>query len=124
MRDQSLTKRWLDTFPELLKLEPEHQAELLETIQSKRLNEGDVAYYQGQPCEAYVMCIEGRTRVFKRSESGRAILLYQVGPGETCVLTTSCLMAGSPFPAESTAETDVLHAALPATVFHGLLTTS
>jgi CRP/FNR family transcriptional regulator len=93
MRDQSLTKRWLDTFPELLKLEPEHQAELLETIQFKRLSEGDVAYYQGQPCEAYVMCIEGRTRVFKTSESGRAILLYQVGPGETCVLTTSCLMA-------------------------------
>ncbi|MGA7371304.1 MAG: hypothetical protein WBW37_01510 [Methyloceanibacter sp.] len=45
------------------------------------------------------MCIEGRTRVFKTSESGRAILLYEVGPGETCVLTTTCLMAGSSFPA-------------------------
>jgi CRP/FNR family transcriptional regulator len=67
------------------------------------------------------MCIEGQTRVFKTSESGREILLYQVGPGETCVLTTSCLMAGSPFPAESTAETDVLHAALPASAFHRLM---
>jgi len=70
------------------------------------------------------MCIDGRTRVFKTSESGREILLYQVGPGETCVLTTSCLMAGRPFPAESTAQTDVLHAALPASVFHRLLTAS
>jgi CRP/FNR family transcriptional regulator len=67
------------------------------------------------------MCIEGQTRVFKTSESGREILLYQVGPGETCVLTTSCLMAGSPFPAESTAETDVLHAALSASAFHRLM---
>jgi CRP/FNR family transcriptional regulator len=67
------------------------------------------------------MCIEGQTRVFKTSESGREILLYQVGPGETCVLTTSCLMAGSPFPAESTAETDVLHAVLPASAFHRLM---
>jgi CRP/FNR family transcriptional regulator len=67
------------------------------------------------------MCIEGQTRVFKTSESGREILLYQVGPGETCVLTTSCLMAGSPFPAESTAETDVLLAALPASTFHRLM---
>jgi CRP/FNR family transcriptional regulator, anaerobic regulatory protein len=121
MRDQSLTQRWLDKFPELLKLEPEHQAELLATIQFKRLNEGDVAYYQGQACEAYVMCIEGRTRVFKTSESGRAILLYRVGPGETCVLTTSCLMADRSFPAESTAESDVLLAALPASIFHRLM---
>ena len=96
----------------------------LAAIQFKRLSKGDVAYYQGQPCQAYVMCIEGRTRVFKNSESGRAILLYEVGPGETCVLTTTCLMAGSSFPAESTAESDVLLGALPATVFHWLLKSS
>jgi CRP/FNR family transcriptional regulator len=30
-------------------------------------------------------------------------------------------MAGSPFPAESTAETDVLHAALPASAFNRLM---
>jgi CRP/FNR family transcriptional regulator, anaerobic regulatory protein len=97
---------------------------MLAAIQFKRLTEGDVAYYQGQTCEAYVMCIEGRTRVFKTSESGRAILLYEVGPGQTCVLTTSCLMAGNSFPAESTAESDVLLAALPATVFHRLMESS
>jgi CRP/FNR family transcriptional regulator, anaerobic regulatory protein len=58
-----------------------------------------------------------------REESGRAILLYEVGPGETCVLTTTCLMAGSSFSAESTAETDVLLGALPA-VFHWLIKSS
>jgi hypothetical protein len=62
---------------------------MLAAIQFKRLSKGAVAYYQGQPCQAYFMCIEGRTRVFKNSESGRAILLYEVGPGETCVLTTT-----------------------------------
>ena len=41
---------------------------MLAAIQFKRLSKGDVAYYQGQPCQAYVMCIEGRTRVFKTSE--------------------------------------------------------
>jgi CRP/FNR family transcriptional regulator, anaerobic regulatory protein len=122
--DQDLTQRWLAAFPELPELEPEHRAEMLGSIRFNRLNEGDIAYRQGQHCHAYVMCIDGRTRVFKTSESGREILLYQVGPGETCVLTTSCLMAGRPFPAESTAETDVLHAALPASVFHRLLTAS
>jgi CRP/FNR family transcriptional regulator len=119
-----LIARMLATFPELEALAETHRGELLGATQFTRLRGGDIAYRQGQHCQAYVMCIEGQTRVFKTSESGREILLYQVGPGETCVLTTSCLMAGSPFPAESTAETDVLHAALPASAFHRLMSAS
>ena len=122
MTTDDLISRWLASFPELAELEEEHRRELLATTQFSRLRGGDIAYRQGQRCHNYVMCIEGQTRVFKTSESGREILLYQVGPGETCVLTTSCLMAGSPFPAESTAETDVLLAALPAGAFHRLTT--
>src|SRR3990172_4015242 len=117
----NLISRWLASFPELGELEDEHRRDLLTTTQFNRLRGGDIAYRQGQDCHAYVMCIEGQTRVFKTSESGREILLYQVGPGDTCVLTTSCLMAGSAFPAESTAETDVLLAALPASVFPQLM---
>ena len=121
---EDLISRWLASFPELGELEEEHQRELLAATQFNRLREGDIAYHQGQRCHNYVMCIEGQTRVFKTSESGREILLYQVGPGETCVLTTSCLIAGNPFPAESTAETDVLLAALPSSTFHHLMIAS
>ena len=117
--NQDLVSRWLAAFPELAELEDEHRGDLLGSTQFNRLRGGDIAYRQGQNCHTYVMCIEGQTRVFKTSESGREILLYQVGPGETCVLTTSCLMAGSAFPAESTAETDVLLAALPRPRFTG-----
>jgi CRP/FNR family transcriptional regulator, anaerobic regulatory protein len=122
--NEDLLSRWLATFPELAELEDEHRGDLLGSTRFNRLRGGDIAYRQGQTCQNYVMCIEGQTRVFKTSESGREILLYQVGPGETCVLTTSCLIAGSPFPAESTAETDVLHAALPASAFHRLMSAS
>jgi CRP/FNR family transcriptional regulator len=124
MPNRDLISRWLTSFPELAELEPEAKADLLASTQFNRLRGGDIAYRQGQVCHNYVMCIEGQTRVFKTSESGREILLYQVGPGETCVLTTSCLIAGNPFPAESAAETDVLLAALPASVFHRLMIAS
>jgi CRP/FNR family transcriptional regulator len=124
MASQELLSRLLSTFPELSELDEAHRMDLLGSTQFNRLRGGDIAYRQGQRCQNYVMCIEGQTRVFKTSESGREILLYQVGPGETCVLTTSCLMAGSGFPAESTAETDVLHAALPAISFHRLMSAS
>ena len=98
MPNQDLISRWLAAFPELAELEDEHRGDLLGSTQFNRLRGGDIAYRQGQHCHAYVMCMEGQTRVFKTSESGREILLYQVGPGETCVLTTSCLMAGSCLP--------------------------
>jgi CRP/FNR family transcriptional regulator len=124
MPDQELVKRWKAAFPGLPELAPEHRDELMASLQFNRLHGGDVAYRQGQHCHNYVMCIDGRTRVFKVSESGREILLYQVSSGQTCVLTTSCLMAGSPFPAESTAETDVLLAAIPAGTFHRLMKNS
>jgi len=124
MASNDLIARLLASFPELSELEGEERDDLLGSTQFSRLRGGDIAYRQGQHCHAYVMCIEGQTRVFKTSESGREILLYQVGPGETCVLTTSCLMAGSPFPAESTAETDVLLAALPASAFQRLMNAS
>ena len=94
-----LIARIADMLPDLEYLDAAHRGDLIGATQFNRLRGGDIAYRQGQHCQAYVMCIEGQTRVFKTSESGREILLYQVGPGETCVLTTSCLMAVSPFPA-------------------------
>ncbi|MGA9442609.1 MAG: Crp/Fnr family transcriptional regulator [Methyloceanibacter sp.] len=124
MTNQILITRWLNVFPELAELEPETRDVLFDVAQFERLRQGDIAYYQGQLCQNYVMCIEGQTRVFKTSESGREIMLYQVGAGETCVLTTSCLMAGNPFPAESNVQADALLAAIPADVFLRLMSSS
>ncbi len=43
------------------------------------------------------MCLEGRTRIFRMSEGGREVLIYKVGPGGTCALTTQCLLSGGTF---------------------------
>ncbi len=32
------------------------------------------------------------------------MLIYKVGPGGTCALTTQCLLSGGTFPAQSIAE--------------------
>lgn len=120
LREQRI-EQWLAAFPDLKRLNDEDRQSLLPLIEFKGLNQGDIAYYQGQPCVAYLMCITGRTRVFKTSETGRSITLYQVSQGETCVLTTSCLLAGRGFPAQSTADTDVMLAALPAPAFHAFM---
>lgn len=117
-------EKWLELFPELLELDKKHQQRLKEVVQFKLLTRGEIAYQPGWECGNFLMCLSGRTRVFRSSESGREILLYRVASGQTCVLTTSCLMANSTFPADSIAEEETLLAAIPMNAFNDLMSQS
>lgn len=55
------------------------------------------------------------------SADGREVLLYHVRAGDSCVLTTSCLLGDNHYPAEGFTETDVSAFAIPAYVFHRCL---
>jgi CRP/FNR family transcriptional regulator len=59
---------------------------------------------QGNHCSHLALVISGVARVFKIGESGREITLYRIGPGESCILTASCIMNGKPFPAFAMSE--------------------
>lgn len=124
MTRQHFTEAWLSSFPALKTMQDNHLALAQEHVQFPTLAAGDVAYRQGWECPNYVMCIGGKTRVFKTSDTGREILIYTVGSGGTCVLTTQCLLAGGTFPAESTAETEATLAAIPGSIFHTLMSDS
>lgn len=119
-----LSELWLETFPRLRQMQPDHLSLATSSVIYPVLKPGDVAYRQGWDCPNYVMCLRGQTRVFKTSEAGREILIYQVGSGGTCVLTTQCLMAGGTFPAESIAESEATLAAIPAASFRQLMAQS
>ena len=62
---------------------------------------------QGMQCSHLALVIEGSARVYKLSENGREITLYRVGPGESCILTASCIISGKPFPAFAVCETPI-----------------
>ena len=55
------------------------------------------------------------------SDDGREVLLYHVRAGDSCVLTTSCLLGNNQYPAEGFTETDVSAFAIPAYIFHRCL---
>ncbi len=85
---------------------------------------GAWVFREGLACEGYPIIVSGRIRVQKTGANGREIALYRVGPGETCVITTACLMRDAVYDAEAMAETDVTAKVLPKAVFRELLATS
>lgn len=64
---------------------------------------------------------EGRIRVSQSSDSGREIVLYRVDAGESCVLTTACMLAEEAYNAEGIAETDITAVVLPKPAFDRLV---
>lgn len=113
--------RWLEAFPALAALEPEASALLCERAQRLTLPRGTVVFQVGSLCQNYLMMLGGSVRVQMVSESGREIVLYRVQRGETCILTTACLMTRGDYSAEGVAETDLDAVALGAATFHELM---
>lgn len=86
-----------------------------------RLRSGDVIYRAGERARGWVVVARGRVKVALTAENGREILLYRVGPGEACLLSTSSLLSDDNLPAEAVAETQVDAFVVPAERFDALL---
>lgn len=78
----------------------------------------------GDACENYLLVIQGSVRVRQTAPNGREIVLYRVGPGESCVLTTSCLLGADTYAAEGVTESEVEAIAIPAPAFHRAVASS
>lgn len=85
---------------------------------------GAVLFRPGEPCGGFPLLREGRVRVELLAEDGHALLLYRIGPGEACALTTACLFAEEAYSAEGRAETPLAGALLPPAGFHALMAES
>ena len=88
------------------------------------LPEGSRIFGPGQAPESYILLLEGTVRVQQASEGGREIVLYRVTSGESCALTTACLMGYQDYLAEAIAETDIRAVAVPRATFDKLIARS
>jgi CRP/FNR family transcriptional regulator len=82
---------------------------------------GTVIFGPGRSPENLLLLLEGRVRVQQVSEAGREIVLYRVEAGQSCVLTTACMLAHEDYSAEGIAENDVRAVAIPRAVFDELV---
>lgn len=112
------------SFPQFARLDPESAQLFAGQARVVTLPPGTAVFHDGSACVHYVLVIEGSVRVQKVAENGREIVLYRVESGQSCVLTTNCLISHGDYSAEGIAETEVKAMILPAAAFRLLLARS
>lgn len=111
---------WIDRFSGLKNLPPDISAELASRSRVVALPAGTMVFEAGQHADNMLLLLAGSVRVQQVSESGREIFLYRVNAGESCVLTTACMLADEDYSAEGIAETDIEAVVIPRAVFDDL----
>lgn len=112
---------WIDRFAGLSQLDSSLRNTLVSKSQVVTLPKNSILFGPGKPPENLLLLLEGVVRVQQVTEGGREIVLYRVHAGESCVLTTACLLAYEDYAAEGVAETEVQAAAIPRLVFDDLV---
>lgn len=115
---------WTGRFPGLEGLEPALRRELEAAGRIVKLARGTRIFGPGQMPQNYVILLEGDIRVSQVSESGREIVLYRVLPGDSCALTTACLLGEQSYAADAVAETDSVAVLIPRAAFDELMARS
>lgn len=112
---------WTTRFAGLSRLAPDIKAKLLAESRVATVPKDTVIFGPGTAPENLLLLLEGTVRVQQTSESGREVFLYRVTAGESCVLTTACLLAYEDYSAEGIAETDLRAVLVPRSTFDALI---
>jgi CRP/FNR family transcriptional regulator len=111
-------------FPALAAVAPAERQLLAARGMVRALPAGTVYLREGESCAYIALVLQGRLRVSRSAPSGREITLYHIEPGETCILSASCLLAGAAYPAQATVVDDVEALLVPGDLFRHLVATS
>lgn len=82
-------------------------------LQQVQLPAGYDVFRLGDPCRNYLIVVKGSVRVQALSTGGREVVLYRVTDGQSCVITTACLISGEVYPAEGVTETETTGLLVP-----------
>jgi len=121
MLDSNTQALLLQHYPMLRELPTTQLENLLTNATAMRLPAGTVVFDENQPCQGFPLLLSGSIRIIKAAANGRELQLYRVSPGESCILTSSCLLGHSNYHARGIVEQDVELVALPPPTFRTLL---
>jgi len=121
MLNNDTRSRLLQHYPMLLELPAAELDTMLATARLMQFPTGTVLFDENQPCQGFPLLLSGSLRVIKSAANGRELQLYRVVPGESCILTSSCLLGSTRYQARGIVEEAIEMIFLPAAAFHDLL---
>lgn len=83
--------------------------------------DGALIFAPGDMSSAFLIVISGTVRVEQTNSAGRTMVLYRVEAGDSCVMTTTCLLSARPYSGFGYADGDVKAIAIGASKFQQLL---
>lgn len=83
--------------------------------------DGALIFSPGDMSSAFLIVTSGAVRVEQTNSAGRTMVLYRVEAGDSCVMTTTCLLSDRPYSGFGYADGDVQAVAIAAPKFQRLL---
>ena len=116
-----MTEDWTTQFEGLRDLPADEQALLRRSAHPMHLPAGRTVFAPGQEAQTFFLLRTGTVRVQQQTETGREVFLYRVHAGESCILTTACLLSSEAYTAEAITETEVTAVAIPRAGFEAII---
>lgn len=120
--DRAVAEELVKVFPVFQTLPVDLQQQVMREADCLTIPAGTTLFDRSNPCTLYPLLISGSIRVITISEQGRELLLYRVLPGGLCIISSSCMLGKTVYPATGLSETDLSMVALPTGLFNTLLT--
>ena len=115
---------WIEQFSGLSSLGESERELLMQNSSIMKVAKNTVVFGPGKTPDHLMLLLEGTVRVQQLSETGREIVLYRVRAGESCVMTSTCMLALENYSATGIAETDAQAVAIPMKIFDQLVSKS
>jgi CRP/FNR family transcriptional regulator len=111
----------LKLYPALRALPEKERAAAWQPAALLNLPAGTEMFSERQRCKGFPLLLAGTIKVIKTTPAGREMLLYRVEPGGSCIISSSCLLGHTAYPARGIAETPLSLLMLPTPVFDQLI---
>lgn len=92
MKQIQATATLRDEFPILSGLDEELMDRLTQTAMWRRYDAHEDVQNHDETCDGLMKVKQGRLRVYMQDDDGKEITLYRLYPGDSCVMTASCLL--------------------------------
>lgn len=116
-------ERLTELYPVLATLPDALRQQCLAEAMVMKVPAGTVVFDGGQPCQGFPFILDGAIRVIKAAANGRELPLYRVLPGESCLISSGCLLGHTNYNARGVTENETTLVLLPSLRFDALLGT-